>query len=86
MVCVKAAGVENKQTVCDAPITGAAKGAYTVTAMVAVFAQPFGAVAVTVKIVVWFVVVLFVRFPLMDEPVPEAAIPVILAVLSRVQL
>lgn len=54
--------------------------------MVAVLVQPLGAVAVTVKIVVWFVVVLLVRFPLMGEPLPDAAIPVILAVLSRVQV
>ena len=54
--------------------------------MVAVFVHPFGADAVTVKVVVWFVVVLLVKFPLMGEPFPEAAIPVMLVVLSRVQL
>lgn len=54
--------------------------------MVAVLVQPLGAVAVTVKIVVWLVVELFVRFPLMGEPVPDAAIPVMFVVLLRVQL
>lgn len=54
--------------------------------MVDVLVQPLGAVAVTVKVVVWFVVVLLVRFPLMGEPVPDAAIPVMFVVLSRVQL
>lgn len=54
--------------------------------MVDVFVQPLGAVAVTVKIVVWFVVVVLVRFPEMDAPLPNVAIPVTFAVLSRVQL
>jgi hypothetical protein len=51
-----------------------------------VFEQPFPAVTVMVKVVVWLTAVLFTKTPVIELPVPELAIPVKFVVLFLVQV
>ena len=73
-----------EQTLCEAGVAEPVGDGFTITLAVNVAPVQLFAVGVTVKVTVTGAFVVFVKLPMMS-PVPLAAMPVTVAVLSRVQ-